>query len=184
VSLTAMTHALGTLIGDRWPNGTEARLVADLAARLPRVITHLADKTADGWKQSTPGAPDRATGGSGTVDAIVGIIAQRQHNAAAYADLCLAVASAAACVAEMDRPGARRALGAALRLTDMHQPPATPELRRSLRCVGGKDLVGAIEWGRADCENIAAAGRNGLCDACHMRRWRWERRQAELASAG
>jgi len=46
---------------------------------------------------------------------------------------------------------------------------------KTLRCTGGKSEQGAIEWGRPDCENIAAPSRSGLCDACYKRKQRWSR---------
>lgn len=53
------------------------------------------------------------------------------------------------------------------------------------RCNGGSGLPGAIEWGDATCERLAAVYQrtdggwatrdDGLCDACRMRRHRWRK---------
>lgn len=60
---------------------------------------------------------------------------------------------------------------------DRHRRP-DPADKERLRCTGGMGLPGHLEWGRPDCTNIVAEGRRsaGLCDACRMRRQRWERK--------
>ena len=175
-------HALGHLISDRWPGGLEARLCAVLARTLPRSLAHLAAVTADGFPSSTPGASDRGNGGRSTAEltSVESAVHGRTRPSAAYAALCAAVGDAAAAVAVMDRRGVRDALRAAQGVVDAWQPPAH-DTARTLRCSAPSD-VHLEPWYRPDCDNVSAPGRQGLCDACAMRRWRWRRAQESGAA--
>lgn len=56
------------------------------------------------------------------------------------------------------------------------------------RCNGGSGMAGAIDWGRPDCEELAASYQrvdggwqpryDGLCIACYHRRRRWRQSRA------
>jgi hypothetical protein len=188
--LTTQLTALGTLIADRWPDRIEHRLVAQLAATLPRSLEHLATVVADGFPASTPGAPDRGNGGrsESELTSVESAVEARlrlsdpdpeRSPAEAYAGLCAAVVAAAVAVADEDRMAARRQLRAAQRIVDRWQPPVV-EAYRQLRCTPPADEATA-PWARPDCENVAAPNRRGLCDACSMRRHRWLRAQEGAA---
>ena len=179
--LTAQTAALSTLIGDRWPDGTEARLVADLIARLPRTITQMALVTPDGYPTSVVGAPDRATGGgSSSPDRLAALVARREAPTEDYRRLGRLVSEAAAGVAVSDRQAVRRAITTALAVTDAWQPPASAEERRAMMCCHSIDNDRGIEeWVDPLCERIADVGRRGLCEPCWRRRHRWQQRRAE-----
>lgn len=172
-TVTARIHALNHLIGDRWPGGVEIRLCAELARTLPRSLTHLVAVTADGFPTSVPGAPDRGNGGRSAAEltSVESAAHARRRSAEAYAALCARIGDAAASVALMDRHGVRDALRAAQGIVDAWQPPAS-ETARSLRCSAPSD-VHLEPWYRPDCDNVSAPGRQGLCDACAMRRRRW-----------
>ena len=173
MTVTAQVHALHTLIRDRWPGGTEDRLCAELVRTIPRSLGYMVAVTPDGWPTSTPGAPDRGNGGRGVAE-LTSVEAATHHRArptASYAALCGFVAGAAANVALVDRPGVRQALRGAQRIVDEWQPPVVVQYD-TVRCSApAEDHL--EPWYRPDCENIAATGRRGLCDACSMRRHRW-----------
>lgn len=58
-------------------------------------------------------------------------------------------------------------------------PHIDPDDKQAMRCSGGGDLQGALEWGRPDCTNITEPGRGtGLCSSCRGRRERWQRARA------
>jgi hypothetical protein len=179
--LTAQADALSTLIADRWPSGTEARLVGDLIARLPRTIAQMAMVTPDGFPVSVVGAPDRATGGgSSSPDRLAALVAQREAPTEDYRQLSRLVSSAAASVVVADRQGVRRAISDALAVTDAWQPPATVDERRAMMCVKYTESdSGVDEWVDPLCERIADLGRRGLCETCWRRRHRWQQRRAE-----
>lgn len=189
--ITTQLAALGTLIADRWPNRLEHRLVTQLAATLPRSLGHLAAIAADGYPTSTPGASDRGIGGRSenelwSVEAAIETRLLLDHPdpasqapSAAYAALAASVVEAAAAVADDDRMAVRRALRNAQRLVDTWQPPVV-EVYRQVRCTPPADEA-TDPWTRPDCENIAAPGRRGLCDACSMRRHRWLKAQEGAA---
>lgn len=172
--LTTQTAALTTLIGDRWPNGTEARLVADLAARLPRTIEQMAWSTPDGYPTSVIGADGRGGGGGGgSLDTLGNLVAARAAGADAYALMCELVARAAACVVDTDRHGVRRAISDALTVTDVWHAPLTPKQKENLMCATKHaEDVGTEPWVDPTCERVADVGRNGLCEACYRRRLR------------
>lgn len=176
--ITAQLAALRTLIDDRWPGSRTAGRAEQLAATLPRALAHMADHCPDGYPTSTPGAPDRGNGGRSTAEltSVEAAVHHRTRPADAYAALCASVANAAAHVALMDRRGTSAALRQAQQVVDAWQPLA-PDTYRSLRCTPPSDEA-MQPWARPDCENIAAPGRRGLCDACSMRRHRWQREQA------
>ena len=189
--LTTQLTALGTLVADRWPERLEHRLVAQLAATLPRSLEHLATVTADGHPTSTPGAPDRGNGarGDSELTSVESAVEARlrlgdpnrtlRAPAEAYASLVLHVTTAAVAVADDDRMAARRALRSAQLIVDTWQPPVV-EAYRQLRCTPPADEATA-PWARPDCENVAAPNRRGLCDACSMRRHRWLKAQEGAA---
>ena len=177
--LTVRTVALHTLIVDRWPGGTEARLCAELTRTLPASLAYMAAITADGYPTSTPGAPDRATGGSGSHDKLGSIVARRERAAASYAALCASVGDAAACLALVDRSGVKTALRAAQRLVDEWQPPVV--VQASLHRCTAPDDEHLEPWVRPECDSLAVKA--GLCHACYMRRYRWAKEQeAQVAS--
>jgi hypothetical protein len=180
--LTTQLAALQTLIANRWPNRIEHQLVTQLATTLPRSLDHLTTITADGHPTTTPGAADHHNGGRTdneltTVEAAVEARLQLAHPdrspTDAYHHLCTTITTAATFVALNDRPGVRNSLRAAQRIVDTWQPPATPTYTQ-LRCTPPADEA-TQPWTRPDCENIAAPGRRGLCDACSMRRHRWRK---------
>ncbi len=169
--ITVRATALGHLITDRWPGGTEARQIAELARTLPRSLAYMASVAPDGWPTSTPGAPDRVgSAGSGSPDKLAGIVARRQHATASYAALCDAVGAATVFVAQMDRPGVRGALRAAQRVVDEWQPPVVVQASTH-RCAPA-DSESLEPWTRPECQDLAVKA--GLCNACYMRRRRWK----------
>lgn len=180
--LTAQADALRTLIVDRWGvASTEGRMASDLAHALPGALTRLMLATPDGWAASTSGTPGSRS--SSSPDRLGGIVARRQQPTEDYAGLARLVVAAAMAVWASDRRGVRDALGRALGIIADWQPPLHPDelesIKSATRCAGGNnDMAGYLEWSRPDCDNVAASGRNdGLCDACRMRRWRWQQRQ-------
>lgn len=172
--LTAQTSALAVLIGDRWPGGTEARLVADFAARLPRALEQMAWSTPDGYPTSVIGADGRGGGGrSGSLDSLGNVVAAREAGAAAYAQMSTIIATAALCVAAGDRQGVRRAVSDALTVTDAWHAPLRPEAKAALMCIRKHEAdVGTEPWVDPLCERVADVGRAGLCEACYRRRLR------------
>jgi hypothetical protein len=44
------------------------------------------------------------------------------------------------------------------------------------RCTGGLGIEGTDIWGDPSCARNAVT-RDGLCDACYMRRYRWRKTQ-------
>ncbi len=62
-----------------------------------------------------------------------------------------------------------------VRATQRRSPAITDDDKRRMRCTGGGDQPGAIEWGDSACTEWADAG--GLGPACRMRRMRWQRNQ-------
>lgn len=182
--VSTQAAALATLIADRWPAGTEARLVGDLVARLPRTIGQMAMVCPDGYPASTPGAADRATGsGSSSPDRLAALVARREAPTEDYRRLSALVSVAAAGVAVSDRQAVRRALGDALAVTDAWQPPATADERRAMMCSRSTDAdSGVEEWVDPLCERIADVGRRGLCETCWRRRHRWMQRRAEATA--
>ena len=172
--LTPRVSALTTLIGDRYGRGsTEYRLSNQLKTMLPVVIDQMARVCPDGYPTSTPGASGRdGGGGSSSLDTLGNLVARREHPTASYAALCALVGDATADLSASDRQGMKRALNACLRIADEWQPKVDTEaIVRAQKCTSpAADHVES--WYRADCENVAAPGRQGLCDACHMRKWR------------
>jgi hypothetical protein len=72
---------------------------------------------------------------------------------------------------------ATRAFHDGLAAIDRHRRPDPTDTTRH-RCTGGMGLPGHLNWGRPDCTNIVPDNRRnaGLCDACRMRRQRWQRK--------
>lgn len=185
--LSIRTAALATIITDRWPAGTEARLVDDLAARLPRTIAQLAMATPDGYPSSTPGASERGgpSGSSSSPDRIGNLIARRSRAVEAYAHLTELLGTATAAAAVADRQGVRRALSDALGVTDEWQPPAPASVKAALTCSRWTvQDTGVDDWVDPLCQRIADVGRSGLCEACWRRRHRWMARRATVEGAG
>jgi hypothetical protein len=185
--ITARVAALHTLIGDRWPGGVEDRMCAELARTLPRSLAHMVAVTPDGFPTSTPGAPDRANGarGSAELTSVESATHHRTRSTRSYTALCVFVGDAAARVALMDRMALKDSLRAAQAVVDEWQPPMSAAERetawRNVRCSASVDMAGYMDWSLADCENVAAPGRQGLCTRCHMRRYRWIKAQDEVA---
>jgi hypothetical protein len=182
--------ALRMLVIDRWPR---ARLVAhidQLATTSPRAVAHMVDLASIGYPASTVGAADRSNGGGAELTSVESAVARRLGDlgagldpskapAVAHAALSAHLSDAAAAVALMDRRGVLAAVRAAQRLVDAWQPLAG-DTYRALRCQPPTDEA-TEPWTRPDCENVAAVGRKGLCDACAMRRHRWQRAQEVTA---
>lgn len=184
--LVPQTHALRTVIVDRW--GPSARIsleVGQLAHLIEGTLTRMVLATPDGYPTSCVGAPGRSGGGSSSsADKLGGIVADRERSADAYAALVDDVVTAALHVAAGDRKSARQAIARALAIVDEWRAPLAPDeldtLKKDTRCSSSSSMPGYIEWSRPDCENVAAPGRgDGLCDACRMRRWRWEKRDEQ-----
>jgi len=74
---------------------------------------------------------------------------------------------------------AERHIARLVSATQRRSPAITDDDKRRMRCTGGGDLAGAIEWGDSACTEWADAG--GLGPACRMRRMRWQRRQHDQA---
>jgi len=182
--LAVRTAALVTLIEDRCGHGsTESRLARQLHGIIPRAITELAIELPDGYPSSTPGAPDRG-GNSSTIDTLGNLVVRRLTPTSTYTSLCAAVGDATAKVALRDRQGVKAALGAALAITDgCWRRPSDDEKsarRAQATCCHQMDCDdGTAAWVDPLCSNIAAPGRQGLCDACYRRRYNHMR--AELS---
>lgn len=181
--LSVRVDALAVIIADRYGPGTEARLVDQLVARLPRTIAQLAMATPDGYPTSTSGAPDRGGSAStGSSDRLGDLVARRAAAVEDYQRLGDLVGRAAACAAVNDRQGVRRALSDALGVTDVWQPPAPPSVKAALSCARWTATdSGVDDWVDPLCERIADAGRAGLCEACWRRRHRWAQRRATVS---
>jgi hypothetical protein len=184
--------ALRMLVIDRWPR---ARLVAhidQLATTSPRAVAHMVDLTSIGFRASTDfdRLLNRSDGGGAELTSVESAVARRlgelgagtdptKAPAVAHAALSAHLSDAAVAVALMDRRGVLAAVRAAQRLVDAWQPLAG-DTYRALRCQPPTDEA-TEPWTRPDCENVAAVGRKGLCDACAMRRHRWQRAQEVTA---
>lgn len=191
--LVPQTRMLRDIIISRY--GTTARItleVQQLATLIESTVNRMALSTPDGYPTTCVGAPGRGGGGgSSSHDKLGNLVASRERSASAYADLANDVATAAMHVALDDRRSARQSIARALAIVDEWRAPLAPDeldtLKKATRCaIGSSSMPGYIEWARGDCDNIAAPGRgDGLCDACRMRRWRWEKRdeQARMLAA-
>lgn len=181
--LTPRVAALTTLIIKQWgPSSTEARQIDTLSQALPRALREMALECPDGYPTSTPGAPDRGGSAStGSPDKLGGIVARRQRATASYSALCSAVAGVAVAISESDRGAVRRALSSGIAITDEWHPKVdTSAIVEAQRC--SSPASEHLEpWYRADCENVASSNRQGRCDACSMRRYRWHKSQEEVA---
>lgn len=180
--LSVRVEALASIVADRWGPGTEARLVGQLAERLPRTIAMMALATPDGYPSSAPGAPDRGGSSStSSTDRLGDLVARRSRAVEGYARLGDFVGTAAAFAAVGDRQGVRRALSDALTVTDEWQPPAPPGVKAALSCARWTPQdSGVDDWVDPLCERIADVGRAGLCEACWRRRHRWAQRRATV----
>ena len=181
--LSVRVEALAVIVADRWPSGSEARLVDQLVDRLPRTIAQLAMATPDGYPSTSSGAPDRGGSAStGSTDRLGDLVARRAAAADDYTRLGDLVGESAACAAVGDRQGVRRALERALGVTDVWQPPASPSVKAALSCARWTATDSGVDaWVDPLCERIADAGRAGLCEACWRRRHRWAQRRATVS---
>lgn len=130
------------------------------AAAAP-ILAHLAAVAPDGY----PGGGDGVRGSSELTSVERAVEARlRAVDAADYRIILHAHETAS------------RAFHDGLAAIDRHRRPDPGDTAR-LRCTGGMGLPGHLDWGKPDCTNIVADGRRsaGLCDACRMRRQRWQR---------
>lgn len=175
--LAVRTATLATLIENRWGHGsTESRLARQLHTVTPRAIAELAIELPDGYPTSTPGAPDRG-GNTTTTDTLGNLVIRRLTPTTTYTSLCAAVGDATAKVALMDRQGVKDALRVALAITDgcwRHPSDQEKTARRTqATCQHQMDNDdNTAPWVDPHCQNIAAPGRQGFCDACYQRRYR------------
>jgi hypothetical protein len=173
--------ALHEIVTKQWGDtSANAKRTRTILTTLPNAIAYMATITPDGYPTSTPGAPDR--GGSRSTNELTSVEAayvQRNDSVLAH-QLLTNMLKAAALTAHLnDKPACRTHLKQVQTIINTWQLPAAPKLAATLRCTGGEGLDELnAPWKRPDCTNISDPRRNGLCTACHMRRYRHNQRHA------
>lgn len=151
-----------------------ATIVAELRKRTPQALAHAHSIVADGYP--TLGG----SGGYGGKNTISDPTANAALNRTTGTGAGYRVADQVQLLEQCLRIAAS-ALGDAISVVDRLQPApgATP------RCSGGAGLDGHLNWGDPACTNVpdGRPSYHGMCNACHQRRYRWERSEPRTGTA-
>lgn len=157
--------------------------VRRLDERLPKVVATMIATCPDGYPTGTLGG-----GGSGGMSSVESATSERALQIRRDYAVALEQVGWIAVHARWALDGAvwgvestLRCLGYLWDVCDRYERPEAA-LVASVRCTGGAGEPGFLEWGRPECDNIAAGDRKGMCIACYTRQRRWEKRRQEGAA--
>lgn len=149
-------------------------IVTELRKRTPQALAHARAIAADGYP--TLGGGNGPTGKGTISDPTANAALHRTTGSGPGYHLADQVQ-----LLEHSLRIAASALGDALAIVDRLQPApgATP------RCSGGAGLDGHLDWGDPSCTNVpdGRPSYHGMCNACHQRRYRWERSEPRTGTA-
>lgn len=153
-----------------YPNDARRRLqsihawTAELIEAVPRAITVIHEERNDGYPRGTNGNSVNVTTSSDTTTVEAATITNIDRLDLELEDIDEHIAALSGVIDDI------------LDVIRPRAPRLTDDERKAMRCSGGVNLPGAIEWSNPTCTNIAAANRRGMCDACYQRERRWARR--------